>query len=238
MNRENCSSAWIASDQVFVIDTTVNTQCGVNLVGYGIWWSLLTLMKLIVTVSILIDWWRRYMSKAGLARQSREHRQEKSRVSQRRLPVVPVVFWLQVVVMLLFLVLTMTNTCNAPNGCALSLFALMFFMFTLYTTFLLRQFIRLGRKVIPLARAKVRGDGALKQPYAPDSSGSGDKESVDPLARADTGLQIAMRIQIVFVTVQVIVGVPLQLMIGPHISSNPNLFLQLVCGLQVRKNLQ
>ena len=195
MNRENCTSAWIASDQVFSIDETVNTQCSVNLPVYGIWWSLLTVLKLVMTASISIEWWRRYRSKAGRARQSR--RLEQSRVLQTRLPVLPMVFWLQVLVMILFLVLSMTNTCNAFNGCTLSLYTLMHLLFTLYTMYTLRQFLRLGRKVIPLARAKAKADG-------PDSSGSGDKESGDkqsgdPLARADTALQIAMRIQIMFV---------------------------------------
>ena len=181
-------------------------SCDVNMVGYGIWFLLLASLKLFTALGLSYDWYNRYVvRKVGHART--RNRQF------RRLPLVPVLSWIQALLVLTFAIFSLTGNCSSSNGCGLAMAGCCFLLFGSYGLLLLKQFIRLGKSMIPIARSKIRSPVTSTVVHASGSetvAGSGGSNA-DNFAKEDVHLRIIIFGHILALLAQWIIAVPVQL---------------------------
>ena len=230
MNREGCASPF-ATDE-FALNPSSSTPCNVNLIGYIFWFGVLTFAKLATAVGISYDWWSRYRSRVGRVRRkiALQESQERRGI---RLPIVPGLNLLQAFAFVALLVTTSEGICSAQNGCGLAMYSSKYVLFGMYVQLLLKQFIGLGRKMIPLARSKINEDTLAIAINSTDANNSNFPIIGDQLAKEDTALRLLSWIQAFCILFQWIFGVPVQL---SQPRDNVYLWLRLSFGFQVRKS--
>ena len=182
MNRENCSQFQATDNLMFISQD----KCTVNFIVYIVWMLLLALIKSIQAVASFVDWRKRY-----------------AKVSKNsgRKPVVPILVAIQAVSEILYLCLTATNILNAENGGAFALYCWLYFVFCCYSFILIRQFINLGKRLIPIAKA------------TPEELNS---QKYDDLSRANFVLNLLMFSYVVNTILEVLFGVVVNLSLFPR----------------------
>jgi len=132
---------------------------------------------------------------------------------EHRVPFIPVLSSAMVVTWLLVVLLVRFNQSNAHNGVTLLLWTIAFNGYAIYSMLFQRRVIRLGKKIIPLARAKL--DDMTKQsvgnnsPQQPGSSKTISKW--DELASFDSVQVAIVCLQLCCVALQFLCGIVLGL---------------------------
>ena len=182
MNRENCSR-FQATDNLMLIS---EDKCAVNFIVFVVWMFLLALVKSIQAVASLADWRKRYAK--GLKNSGRK-------------PIVPILVAVQAVSEILYLCLTSTNVLNAGNGGAFAFYCWLYFVFCCYSFILIRQFINLGKRLIPIAKATTEELNSQKY---------------EDLSRANFFLNLLMFSYVVNTILEVLFGVVVNLSLFPR----------------------
>lgn len=232
----------MATDQFLVVVEDVGLPaCDANLAGFAVWLGILTLLKIITGVGLSMDWYMRYRTREGRARLAKGTGVRPGmRASDRmRYPVVPTMNLVQAVLYLLLLVFASAGTCSSQNGCGLAMYCSMYLLFAGYCIVLLKQFVALGKRMIPLARSKLdmmkgmtnSSDGAQVSGTNTNEASNSGAETLDVLGKEDTILRILIHLQALCAMLQIVFGVPVQLAEGSR--NQYELWLSLAFGFQV-----
>src|SRR5204863_403799 len=138
----------LAMDQTFlanfagVCDTEIAVFEGVM--------SALVILRFICALLVWNDWWSR---KKAFTRRTADVRDKQE--WNNRIPFIPILSSSMAVVWLLVLILVRFNQSNFLNGVSTFLWAFVFDGYAAYSLMFQRRLIKLGRKIIPISRAKI-----------------------------------------------------------------------------------
>ena len=174
MDRENCTGYQATDNLMFVSPD----KCAVNFVGFVIWMLLIATLKSAQAFGLFYDWRKRYA---------------KASKNSGRKPVVPLLLAFQALGEFIYLCLTATNILNAKNGGAFALYCWLYFIFSCYSFILIRRFINLGKRLIPIAKASIEGQRGREQVSSEEASVSSRKaETQESCAHVRNGGTIAV----------------------------------------------
>jgi hypothetical protein len=139
MDAAGCTSLLFATDNVFV--SHPGDVCKTPTLAFIFVFVALVICKFFVNGMA----WRLWFARQKAGARLREFR--------NRLPIVPVLSAILCCLYLLLFLLTVTNVANASNGGATALYSIMFSIWGVSGLLLVKKLVRLGRRLIPLARS-------------------------------------------------------------------------------------
>jgi hypothetical protein len=148
MDREGCGEG-LATDHVMLYENDwTPLSCGVSFAFYVSYFTVITFLRLLVTLAQLQMW------------RDREHRINKTRAAsagkRRRLPVVPFLSFVSFFAMLLFTILTSTNVATGANGGPAFLLGLLYFPVAVQAFILMSRVGRFGKRLIPKTKTQMQ----------------------------------------------------------------------------------
>jgi len=207
MNTQGCPVGF-ATDDTFLPALTPGS-CEVDLNVYDGVMSSLLILRVLFGVLVWYDWWARKQ-----ARVKKASRVQDKRHWENRFPFIPTLSSAVIVVQLLMILLVRFDQSNAGNGVTFMFWTLGFLAFGIYSLIFQRRIIRLGKRVIPMARANL--EELDKIPTGADQKGANNtsfesKRNWDDLASFDQ-IQVAILVvQFLSQVVQLLCGLVLGL---------------------------
>jgi len=203
MNTQGCPVGF-ATDETFLPALTPGS-CEVDLNVYdGVMFSLL-IFRALFGILVWYDWWARKQASIKRAMGVQDKRRW-----EQRLPFIPVVSTLLVIVWFLVILLVRFDQINASNGVTLLFWTVAFAGYGIYSIVFQRKVIRLGKRVIPLARAKLddmTAEGGTNNSGSPDNKNN----KWDDLASFDQVQVAILLMQFISQFVQLLCGLVLGL---------------------------
>jgi hypothetical protein len=175
MDTTGCPPGF-ASDHVFMYGTDfIPLSCNVPIAFFTTFFVVLCLIRVFINYIQIRTWLQR-----------ERKLQEKTGVSRRRIPIVPITSLIATISLVLYTILVSVNIANSRNGLPFLFLAILYLPMASTATFLMFRLVRLGKQLIPLGRAKLERLGA----------GESGEEKLAELGRFNTILKFCISIHI------------------------------------------